>query len=448
MPTQPQVGATVTFTLGSAGAGAGAGAGGGAGAGASFAGGAGTATATTGIHGIATSPSITAGSVAGAFTATATDDYNQHRPLHAQNRAGEPAAITAGIAAAEATQAGTRFVIALAVTVTDALGNKIPGALVTFTAPASGPSGSFATTTHPRTVTVRTDSGGVAVAPPFIADAQPGGYVVIARVAALAEDGVRARQRGAMTAAAASLTPARLRTGDLARLATIGVRTRRLRAALSALGIAIGVAAIVAVLGISSSSQAGLLAEINQLGTNLLDVTTGQNFSSQPVPLPLSAPAMIGRIAPVYDVAYTGTVANANAYRTPLIPAVETNALSVAASNLNLPGAVGTTLAQGALPQRRNRDRARLRARAAAARRLGIDRVSPGERIWVGGMWFYVAGILDPAPLAPEIDDSVLIGFPAAKTYLGYASVVDGRPAVGNPTEIYVRAETDQVNAV
>ena len=251
-----------------------------------------------------------------------------------------------------------------------------------------------------------------------------------------------------MSAPAVSLTPPRLRPGDLARLASIGVRTRRLRAALSALGIAIGVAAIVAVLGLSSSSQAGLLAEINQLGTNLLDVTTGQNFSSQSVPLPLAAPGMIGRIGPVYDVAYIGTLANANAYRSPLIPPVETNALSVAASNLNLPGAVGTTVAQGRFLNAATATEPVCVLGAAAARRLGIDRVSPGERIWVGGMWFYVAGILNPAALAPEIDDSVLIGFPAAKTYLGYTSVLDGRPAVGNPTEIYVRAETNQVNAV
>jgi putative ABC transport system permease protein len=251
-----------------------------------------------------------------------------------------------------------------------------------------------------------------------------------------------------MSAPAVSLTPPRLRPGDLARLASIGVRTRRLRAALSALGIAIGVAAIVAVLGLSSSSQAGLLAEINQLGTNLLDVTTGQNFSSQSVPLPLAAPGMIGRIGPVYDVAYIGTLANANAYRSPLIPPVETNALSVAASNLNLPGAVGTTVAQGRFLNAATATEPVCVLGAAAARRLGIDRVSPGERIWVGGMWFYVAGILNPAALAPEIDDSVLIGFPAAKTYLGYTSVLDGRPAIGNPTEIYVRAETNQVNAV
>jgi putative ABC transport system permease protein len=251
-----------------------------------------------------------------------------------------------------------------------------------------------------------------------------------------------------MSAAAISLTPPRLSPGDLARLATIGVRTRRLRSALSALGIAIGVGAIVAVLGLSSSSQAGLLAEINQLGTNLLDVTTGQNFSNQAVPLPLGAPAMIGRIGPVYDVAYIGTLANANAYRSPLIPRVETNALSVAATNLTLPGAVGTTVAQGEFLNAATATEPVCVLGAAAARRLGVDRLFPGERIWVGGMWFYVGGILNSATLAPEIDDSVLIGFPAAKTYLGYASVVNGRPAIGNPTEIYVRAETSQVNAV
>jgi putative ABC transport system permease protein len=251
-----------------------------------------------------------------------------------------------------------------------------------------------------------------------------------------------------VSAPAISLTPPRLRPGDLAQLASIGVRTRRLRSALSALGIAIGVAAIVAVLGLSASSQAGLLAEINQLGTNLLDVTTGQNFSSQAVPLPLAAPAMIGRIGPVYDVSYIGAVTNANAYRTPLIPAVETNALSVDASNLNLPGAVGTSVAQGRFLNKATATEPVCVLGAAAARRLGVDRLFPGERIWAGGMWFYVAGILHPAALAPEIDDSVLIGFPAAKTYLGYTSVVDGRPAIGNPTEIYVRADTNQVNAV
>ena len=178
----PQSGVTITFTLGGGGGGAGAGAG--AGASASFAGGASTATATTGIRGIATSPSLTAGSVSGTVTATATTTSTTsiaHFTL--SNRAGKPASITAGIATAESTQVGTRFVLALAVTVTDALGNKVSGARVTFSAPSRGASGSFETRTHARTVTVRTDTGGVAVAPPFIANSQPGGYIVLATIA-------------------------------------------------------------------------------------------------------------------------------------------------------------------------------------------------------------------------------------------------------------------------
>ncbi len=185
----PEIGTTVTFTLGgaggvgSSGGTGGSGTGGGAGAGASFADGTSTATATTGLDGIATSPSIIAGGVAGTFNVTATTATTTGAVVFTlSNSAGEPAMITPGIAANEATQAGTRFAIALAVTVTDALGNKVAGALVTFTAPASGASGSFATDTHPRAVTVRTDSQGIAVAPAFTANAQPGGYVVIAAI--------------------------------------------------------------------------------------------------------------------------------------------------------------------------------------------------------------------------------------------------------------------------
>jgi putative ABC transport system permease protein len=220
---------------------------------------------------------------------------------------------------------------------------------------------------------------------------------------------------------------------DLARLASIGLRTRRLRASLSALGIAIGVAAIVAVLGLSSSSQAGLLAEINQLGTNLLTVSPGEGFGGQTVPISLDASGMIGRIGPVYDVAFTATIPNARTYRSRLIPEVETNALSVAATSLNLPGAIGTMVAQGRFLNAATATEPVCVLGAAAAQRLGIDRVFSGERIWVDGMWFYLRGILHPAILAPEIDSSVLIGFSAAARYLGYTSVYHRHRAVGNP---------------
>jgi putative ABC transport system permease protein len=248
--------------------------------------------------------------------------------------------------------------------------------------------------------------------------------------------------------ATTQLIPARLRSGDMARVASVGLRTRRLRAALSALGIAIGVAAIVAVLGLSSSSQAGLLAEIDRLGTNLLTVTNGQTFTGQSATLPLTAPAMIGRINPVTQVADTGAISNAKVYRSPLIPSVDTNALTVQAASLNLLPALGTSVAQGSYLNAATANEPAVVLGAAAAQRLGIDRVYRGERVWLGGMWFYVIGILKPAVLAPEIDESALIGYAAAKRYLNYTSTRGGKTTIGPPTTIYVRAQNNQVDAV
>jgi len=237
---------------------------------------------------------------------------------------------------------------------------------------------------------------------------------------------------------------ARLRVADLARLAGVGLRTRKLRAALSALGIAIGVAAIVAVLGLSSSSAAGLNAEIAALGTNLLTVQSGQSFSGGNEELPLEAPAMISRLPGVYEVQATGAT-DINAYRSPLIPAVNTNALTVDASTLSLPSAAETSVAQGVYLNAATSREPVCVLGAAAAQLLGIDRVFPGERIWItgvngsGGMWLYVAGILNPAVLAPDIDSSVLVGFPFAEQYLGFD---------GHPSTVYVKATDSRVNAV
>ena len=229
-----------------------------------------------------------------------------------------------------------------------------------------------------------------------------------------------------------------MQLSDLARVASVGLRTRRMRAALSALGIAIGVAAIVAVLGLSSSSQAGLLAEIDKLGTNLLTVQNGQTLFGQAAELPLAAPGMISRIGPVQQVQYTGST-SANVYRSPLIPSVNTNALSVQAASLDLPRTVGATVAFGSYLNAATAREPVAVLGYAAAQRLGIDRLYPGERIWLGGMWFYLAGILGSSALAPEIDSSVLVGFPAAERYLGFD---------GHPTTIYVRSVTSQTAAV
>jgi putative ABC transport system permease protein len=241
-----------------------------------------------------------------------------------------------------------------------------------------------------------------------------------------------------VTIAALSRASGRLRFTDLARLSTIGLRTRKLRATLSALGIAIGVAAIVAVLGLSASSQAGLLAEIDKLGTNLLTVTNGQTLLGQTAELPLAAPGMIARISPVQQVQETGST-QANVYKSPLIPSVNTNALSVQAASVDLPRAVGSTLAEGSYLNAATAHEPVAVLGAQAASLLGIDRLYQGERVWLGGMWFYLAGILKPAILAPEIDSSVLVGFPAAEKYLGFD---------GHPTTIYVRTVTSRTAAV
>jgi putative ABC transport system permease protein len=237
----------------------------------------------------------------------------------------------------------------------------------------------------------------------------------------------------------AGLTRRRLSLSDLTRLSTAGLRTRKLRAGLSALGIAIGVAAIVAVLGLSSSSQAGLLNEISQLGTNLLTVSNGQSVTGAPAELPITAPAMIDRIPGVQQVESTGTVSGADAYRNPLIPSIDTNALTVQAASLDLLQVVATSVAQGHYLNAATAQEPVAVLGAAAAQRLGINRVYLGERIWVGGHWLYVAGILKPALLASAIDSSVLVGYRAAEKYLGFDS---------HPSTTYVRAQNDRVTAV
>jgi len=230
-----------------------------------------------------------------------------------------------------------------------------------------------------------------------------------------------------------------LQLSDLARLSIVGLRTRKLRAGLSALGIAIGVAAIVAVLGISASSQAGLLDEINQLGTNLLTVSNGENLLGAPTELPATAPAMIERIRGVEQVQSTGAVSGANAYRSPYIPAGNTNSLTVQAASLALLPVVATSVAQGHYLNAATAQEPVAVLGAVAAQRLGIDRIYPGERIWADGQWLYAVGILRPAVLAPAIDSSVLVGYPAAEKYLGFD---------GHPSTIYLRTQNSRVTTV
>jgi putative ABC transport system permease protein len=239
-----------------------------------------------------------------------------------------------------------------------------------------------------------------------------------------------------------SATVGRLSPRDWLRVASVGLRVRPLRAALSGLGIAIGTAAIVAILGLSASSQAGLLAEIDRLGTNMLTVEAGQSLTGQEAQLPLEAPGRITLLDNVQVLAHTGLMKNEKVYRNSMISGAESGGLQVRATSLSLPTVLGTGIARGAWLNGGTAHEPVAVLGAVAAERLGIDRVYPDQQIWLGGQWFNVAGILKPSPLATDIDTSALVGYPAAQKYLGYVSIARGEQRAGPPSTIYVRVAT------
>jgi putative ABC transport system permease protein len=241
-----------------------------------------------------------------------------------------------------------------------------------------------------------------------------------------------------MSAAGATVPRSALSTVDLARVGAVGLRTRRLRAALSALGIAIGIASMVAVLGISDSSRADLLSALDRLGTNLLTVNAGSSVFGTASTLPEEAEEMVRRIGPV-RAASAVTEVSANVYRSDQIPDFETNGLSVVAADPELLDTLGGTVAEGVFLNRATARYPTVVLGSVAAERLGITGAGIGAQVWLGGRWFTVIGILDALPLSPDLDRSVLIGRPVAERLLD---------ASESASQIYVRADPEDVEAV
>jgi putative ABC transport system permease protein len=236
-----------------------------------------------------------------------------------------------------------------------------------------------------------------------------------------------------------ALAPARLRPRDVLRVGGSGLRTRPLRVFLSALGIAIGIAAMTAVVGISSSSRVELDRQLAALGTNLLTVAPGNTLSGKAATLPTESVAMISRIGPVTQVTATGRVPDTYVYRSDQIPAAQTGSMSVQAARLDLPGTVGATLADGTWLNAATAKYPAVVLGSAAARRLGISAAAPDVQVYLGGSWFTVIGILAPVPLASELDSAALVGWPAAQSYLDFD---------GHPTTVYTRSADSAVEAV
>ncbi len=232
---------------------------------------------------------------------------------------------------------------------------------------------------------------------------------------------------------------ARLPPHELFGVALQGLRTRKLRAALSALGIAIGIGAMVAVVGVSSSAQANLLSEIDRLGTNLLTASPGQDYLGNATTLPTSAVPMIAHMPDVESDAAIYQLSNANVYRTPYIPTEQTGGIGVDAADDNLPGVVETGLSSGHFLDAVSNRFPEVVLGSQAAATLQIPRAGHGILVYIGNAYFTVIGVLKPVALDSSLDSEVFISLPVAER------LFQTEP---NADEIYVRTTQTGVTHV
>ncbi|HEY0531853.1 MAG TPA: ABC transporter permease [Actinoplanes sp.] len=233
--------------------------------------------------------------------------------------------------------------------------------------------------------------------------------------------------------------PVRLALADLVGLGLLGIRTRKVRAALSALGIAIGIATLVLVTGIPASSRRALEEKLAVLGTNRLQVTPAPNHDP-PIKLPAESVDMVARIAPVTVASATGDF-GLNVARSDKTGAGDYNAIAVVATKANLLAAIDGRVRAGRFLDPAMERLPTVVLGSIAAQRLGFTGVdlSRPAQVSLGRHRFTVIGILDPVPLAPEIDRSAMIGWDAAARWLRFD---------GHPTRIYVQTTDAQVVAV
>jgi len=228
----------------------------------------------------------------------------------------------------------------------------------------------------------------------------------------------------------------RLHPSDLLGLGAIGLKTSRVRAALTMAGIAIGIAAMVGVLVISESSRSDLLSQLDRLGTNMLRVTAGQTLFGGTAELAPEARGMIARVGPVESASSVATV-DATVRRTDYIDEGRTGGISVTATDLDLLDTLRAEVAAGSWLDEASATLPTTVLGNTAARRLGIDET--GVRVWLGERWFNVIGVLAPVELASELDSSAFVGVPIAEQLFEYE---------GSPSTIYVRSDTEYIEDV
>jgi putative ABC transport system permease protein len=213
----------------------------------------------------------------------------------------------------------------------------------------------------------------------------------------------------------------RLHPADVPRIGLAGLRAGRLRAALAVLGIAVGIAALVAVIGVSESSKADLVAQLDRLGTDLLTVQPGSNFlSASQNELPRRAPAMIDLIPPARHLTETVNT-TPSVRRTDQVPPYLTGGIAVLGAGIDVRQALDAQLVHGGWLNAATDRYPTVVLGAGAAQTLGIDHLNPAIAVWIGQRWFTLIGILKPVALAPELDQAALVGIPAARRFLAGA---------------------------
>ena len=227
-----------------------------------------------------------------------------------------------------------------------------------------------------------------------------------------------------------------LRPSDVLRVGASGPRARKMRTALSALGVSIGIAAMVGVLGLSESSKSALLDEISALGTNLLTVEAGAGFGGGDGAFPEEALPAINRIETV-EIASAVYDVDASVLKNEFVPTGETGGLTVVAAHESLLDTLNGSIAEGAWLNEATSSYPSVVLGSVASERLGITTLTQPTYVYVGEQYVEVVGILEEFPLSADLDRSAIMGQQASEAFYGTDAA---------PTTIFVRVDDGAID--
>ncbi len=232
-------------------------------------------------------------------------------------------------------------------------------------------------------------------------------------------------------------------TRDLISVAFGGLLARKVRTVLLLMGPVIGVAAIVAAVGLTDSAKGDLKAKVAQLGTNLIEAKAASSFGSQNPTLPKDAVRRAEQVKTVEKVASVVQLTDIIVSPYPQAKAkYETTPIPVVATDTRLPNVLEVPLTSGrwiTASDNENGVRAVVIG-SGLANELGY---LPGESrtIDLADKPYGVIGVLGKVELDPSLDNAAFISFASADKDFVKEEVL--------PTKLYVRSTdgTEQVTS-